>query len=323
MFGKLLVRNIPVAILEGLETLAGRHDRSTEAEARYAIRAHVEPFIMANERSARLVELSERLRSLLAQVNAVIYRSSFKPSHIAEAIGEAHAGPVEEWFTGENEPTFMQLETIADYLGCNKNWLKHGEGSVFPFKSERLPENAADAVCWLLDLNKPEKVSYLHLVREADETGALVIVKQYGDWYCESYLTTMHVSEVIGNGGETALSCFAVALELLFKYYAKAGGDVVIKSYLLPPADFSKLCSGQAHPLALIRGAAKEAPWWEDFWDVAQFQKQNYWSGWKAICGRIANVIELTPQLKKERDQIRSGDHLFLNSNLPAEHLEK
>ena len=135
MFGKLLIRNIPTAIIEGLEALAGRNDRSTEAEARNAIRAHVEPFVLANERSARLVALSTRLKGLLEQVNNVIRRAPFQPSHIAEAIGETQAGHVEEWFTGEREPQFTQLETIADYLGCNRDWLKHGDGAAFPSRT--------------------------------------------------------------------------------------------------------------------------------------------------------------------------------------------
>lgn len=310
MFGKIAIRNIPAAVWEGLEVLAGQHDRSIEAEARYALRSWVEPLMQRNERSARRTEVSARLRDLLDQVSKAIRGRPLKPSHIAQAIGEDYAEGVENWFTGEIEPSFKQLDAIAAYLGGASEWLKHGDRQMFSVESERIPEDPAEGTTWLLDLGEAEKVTYLHLVREADETGSLLIVKQYGDWRCKTYTTPYHVSEEIGAGGESSLACLSVVLELLYKHYVKAGG-LTIKSYLLPKEKFRILCEGQTHPLMILREGAGEAPWWEDFWDVEQFRKQDYWPGWKSVCERIYRVVEQKPYLQEKRDLIRSGKHSF------------
>lgn len=311
MFGKIAIRNIPTAIWEGLETLASQHDRSTEAEARHALRTWVEPLMHRNERSARRVEVSARLRDLLEQVNKAIHGSAIKPSHIAQEIGESKAENAEKWFTGEEEPSFKQLEAVASYLGGSSAWLQHGDRQMFDVESTRIPERATEGVTWLLDLDREEQIRYLHIVRENDETGSLVIIKQYNDWRCKIYTTPYHISEVIGAGGEASLANLSVIFELLYEYYTKRGGSATIKSYLVSKEDFKKLIEGKSHPLSIIRNN-NDIPWWEDFWDITQFRKQGYWSGWKSVCERIYRVIELKPPLQEERELIKSGQHPLL-----------
>jgi plasmid stability protein len=51
MFSKIAIRNIPSQIFRALETLADLHDRSTEAEARQALRAWVEPLLVLQHAS--------------------------------------------------------------------------------------------------------------------------------------------------------------------------------------------------------------------------------------------------------------------------------
>lgn len=90
MFSKLAVRNIPNHIFSALENLAISHDRSTEAEARHAIRSWVEPALYSHERNARCASIAERLGRLLEQLNEAS-STQVKPSHIALAIGEPKA----------------------------------------------------------------------------------------------------------------------------------------------------------------------------------------------------------------------------------------
>src|SRR5690242_15131596 len=105
MFDRLTIRAIPTQVASALTALATRHDRSIESEARFALRSWAEPMLRADERSARLVEVSGRLRELLDQVNEARSASPLRPSHIAFGIGESHAEPAEKWFTGELEPS--------------------------------------------------------------------------------------------------------------------------------------------------------------------------------------------------------------------------
>lgn len=312
MFGKIAIRNIPSAVWEGLETLAGQHDRSTEAEARYALRSWVEPLLQRNERSARCAEVSARMRDLLDQVNGTRHGRLIKPSHIAQAIGEDFAEAVENWFTGELEPSFRQLDSIAAYLGGAVSWLQHGDGAMFPVEYERIPENPTEGVLWLLDSGASERPTHLYFVRQNDEAGSLAIIKQYSDWRCKTYTTPYHISEVIGAGGEASLANLSVLWHLLYKHYTKGGVGLTVKSYLLSESGFRSLHEGKIHPLTILRDSGNDRPWWEDFWDVEQFLKQDYWPGWKSVCARIRRVVELKPRQKEEDELIRLGKHPFL-----------
>lgn len=312
MFNKIAIRNIPAAIWDGLVGLANQHERSTEAEARYAIKSWVEPHLRDDGRTARRVEVSARLRDLLEQVVETRNGRALKPSHIAEAIAESHAEAVEAWFSGEKEPSFKQLEAIASYLGGSPEWLKHGDRQMFTVETARIPENPTQAMSWLLDLDSTEKVTFLHLVRTADETGSFVVVKQYGELHCKTVITPYHLSEEIGAGGEAALAHLAVIFELLYRYYVKAGDRLMVKSYLMPKEDFQKLCSGKVHPLIPLRSGGWAALWWEDFWDEKQFPEQDYWPGWISLCERIEQVVGLKQHLCEEKELIRSGQHPLL-----------
>ena len=150
MFSKIAIRNIPNQIFRALETLADLHDRSTEAEARQALRAWVDPLLVQDSRNTRRKEVAERLNRMLTQVNAGRRGTKLTPSHIAEAIKEERAEDVEDWFLGEKEPSFSQLSAIASFLGVDSDWLKHGDKALYPPEYERLSENPFEAVDWLL-----------------------------------------------------------------------------------------------------------------------------------------------------------------------------
>jgi antitoxin FitA len=315
MFGKITIRNLSEDVLASLGTLAERNDRSIEAEARFALRTHVQPIMQHEIRSMRLAEVGTRLTDVLDKVNRVRAARLQKPSHIAKAIGEERVYDVEEWFVGRCEPTFTQLEKIADYLGCSREWLQHGDGKMFDIQSQRLEENPANAVTQLLDLNQDEskRVRFLHLIRENDESGSLVIVKQYESWHCTVWNTPIHVSEAIGAGGERALANLSVTLQLLYGYYTSSHPKgLVIKSYLLPRENCEALRGGTVHPLASLE-FGDERPWWEDIWDEEQYSSHSdYWHGWRKLCVRIAKAVSFYDSLNMDRQRIASGQHPLL-----------
>ena len=316
MFGKISIRNIPIEIWSGLEVLAKKNERSTEAEARYALRSWVTPEIQRNERSARRNEVSTRLREALDKINQVPGSLGIKPSHIAQEIDEDYAEKVENWFTGEEEPPLKKLEAIANYLGCSSPWLIHGGNHIFTVKSAGrsvIPDDPAKCVAWLVDLNEKEKVEHLYLVREANEAGVLMVVKKYKKWHCKTYITAYHVSEVTGNGGKSALAHFSVSLELLYNLKNMPS----VTSHLLSPAEFKALYEGSIHPLVLLNHSNKST-WWEDFWDESQFIKCEYWQGWKAVCEATFKSVQRTKHLQEIRDLIREGQY-----KLPTDEQQK
>jgi plasmid stability protein len=327
MFDRITIRAIPRDIANALTALATRQDRSVEAEARFALKSHTDPVLMHEERSARRAEVSGRLRELTDRVNEARSVSPFRPSHIALAIGEDHAEPVEKWFTGELEPSFSQLARVAEYLGGNVQWLQHGDGQPFTVHyGTRMPEDPGAGVQWLLDIEDgTPKVDHLRLVRSGDKTGKLAIIKQYRPHHCKTYTTPYHISEEIGAGGESSLTWLSLIFNLLYKYYTHSGKPLlnesriptglVISSYILPDSGFTTLTSGRAHPLAVLRDAQSQ-PWWEDIWDPDQYGKDQsaiYWPGWRALCERIYQVVEHDPRRHEILDLINSGNHPLLS----------
>ncbi|MFD1841714.1 FitA-like ribbon-helix-helix domain-containing protein [Paracidovorax cattleyae] len=311
MFSKIAIRNIPSQIFRALETLADLHDRSTEAEARQALRAWVDPLLVQDGRNTRRKEVAERLNRMLTQVNAGRRGPKLTPSHIAEAIQEERAEDVEDWFLGEKEPSFSQLSAIAIFLGVDSDWLKHGDKALYPPEYERLSENPFEAVDWLLrwDLANGQSdgtLKTLHLIRAANPTGGLYIVKESDKGYFRTFYTPIHVSEEIGAGGEASLAALIVTLELLYKRYTAMGSGIMVLGYQLRPDDIEQLTKGNTHPGSLLKEESRSM-WWEDIWDREMAPKHHYWPGWKSLYERIERVISARTHLNELRTQIRQG----------------
>ena len=311
MFNKIAIRNIPSQIFRALETLADLHDRSTEAEARQALRAWVEPSLVQESRNTRRKGVAERLNRMLTQVNAGRRATKLTTSHIAEAIKEERAEDVEDWFLGEKEPSFSQLSAIAKFLGVDPDWLKHGDKALYPPEYERLSENPFEAVDWLLSWNpatgaSDSKVKLLHLIRADNPTGGLYIVKESDEGHLLTFYTSIHISEEIGAGGEASLAALFVTLELLYKRYTRSGNGVMVLGYQLRPDDIAQLTNGNTHPGSLLKEGARSM-WWEDIWDSEMAPKHNYWPGWKSLYERIERVISARTHLNELRSQIRQG----------------
>jgi len=174
--GKITVRNLPSEVLNALSQLAERHDRSLEAEARQAIRAWVQPQIAGEERNTRVTLIGQRLRYLQTEISELRPSKVATPSRLAEALGWTHAGNVERWFAGEEEPSLTELSQIADLLGCKKDWLLHGEGSPYSSVYTRIPEDAFLGSDWLLAPSESGESPKIHLIRNKSESGEFAFV---------------------------------------------------------------------------------------------------------------------------------------------------
>ncbi len=238
-------------------------------------------------------------------------------------IKEERAGEVEDWFLGEKEPSFAQLEAIASFLGVNSEWLKHGDKTLYPPEYHRLSENPFEAVDWLLtwndttDASSDGTVKTLHLIRADNDTGGLYIVKESDQGHFRTFYTPIHVSEAIGAGGEASLAALFVTLELLYKRYTKMGSDIMVLGYQLRPNDITQLTGGNTHPGVLLKEASRSM-WWEDLWDRKMAPHHNYFPGWQSLYERIDRVISGKASLNKIRTQIRQGE----TATMPQEEVQ-
>lgn len=263
---KILVRNIPINHWEALETLAAKHDRSLEAEARQAFSAWVQPVLISKEKCTRTQDLSKRLQHLLEQANAERQGPPLRPSNIAQIIGEQSAGPTEKWFLGEEEPSFAQLIAIGRELGASNSWLLHGIGSAYPVVYESPPKYSDEVAKWLClweenTLEDPKTATEIHFVEEENKPGRLVIVRLSEKRHPRICILPFNESEAAKNQS-IPFTYFADALTLLPKY-STDGSKVIITGRLLKTAEFLALTNGNTHPDNLLKNSTKLL-WWKE-----------------------------------------------------------
>lgn len=300
---------IPSELKEKIELVARDNNRSINAEITFRLYNSLslsqgklqegmqvlEELLLYKEPTARRKIIHERLGLCLKQINAAGF--DIKPDRIAKAIGEEYAEPMEKIFGGLQEPSFTQLEKIAQYLNIVSDWLLFGEKSMFDVKYIRLPRSTKTSAAWLLnqdteldesnnsiDQINNKKLLSLYFIR--NDSGDLVIVKRYEDWYCAVFTTPYSVSESIGATGEADL----VGLFSVWKLLYQTSNNVSIQSYILNQESFNALTSGVEHPLSILKKYSAK-PWWEDIWDIKNYKAKEYWSGWSSLCERINRIV--------------------------------
>lgn len=141
------------------------------------------------------------------------------------------------------------------------------------------------------------------------QEGELAFVKELGDRRCKTFITSYHVSEVIGSGGEGKLSELWVILQLLYLRFINKNPSpgFHVTSYLMSPPDFQLLLTGNFHVRPLLKRSQRR-PWWEDIWDPQVTDKHDYWPGWASLCRRIERVVEGRPYLVEQREAIVAQD---------------
>ncbi|WP_305840177.1 FitA-like ribbon-helix-helix domain-containing protein [Photobacterium leiognathi] len=203
MFGRLTIRNLKIEILDRLNEFASTNERSVEAEVRYALARWTESSsskINVDEQYRK--NISERLIFLMQQKNNFL-NSSLKASHVAERLGCAKGSIVDQWISGEVEPTFEELDKLADYFSANPKWLKHGEGSPFNKKYERIPEQPQEAIKWLLKEERYRDLKKIVFIRCS--SGSIYLVKIYNNERTIVYTTPYVLDNSVGNGGFNAM----------------------------------------------------------------------------------------------------------------------
>ncbi|GAB3383928.1 FitA-like ribbon-helix-helix domain-containing protein [Azotobacter armeniacus] len=307
--GKVTVRNLPAEVISALGRLAEQHDRSLEAEARQAIRAWVQPQIESEKRTSRAVSVGQRLRYLQNEIGELRTSKAATPSRLAEAMGWSHAEKIESWLAGDEEPSFDELTQISALVGCQRDWLVHGEGNPYSPVYTRIPEDAFAGSDWLLSPAEAGENPKIYLVRSRSKAGEFAFVKRFSDWSAQAFSTPYHISDVIGAGGESSLASLSLVLQGLYKRWTgRDSNDVWVEGYLVDESSYSSLLAGKRHPMNILQHEEKSC-WWEDFWDENQFRKQEYWPGWKSITERIFQVVEGRPSLKKQREQLNGTPH--------------
>lgn len=307
---KISVRNIPEEIYAALEALANVNLRSVEAQVRYCIQQCVQSEEDKKTGSELYrADISKRLIKLLNDANKINKKySKLEPTHIAEEMNYENVGTVTDWFSGDVLPSLSELKELSKIFGCSSNWLIHGDLPVYPQRAGvDLHTYGRYAV---RELSTPDeqgnKVKAIHLVREDDETGSLLIIREFeGTRNVDHFWPGIHISEANGSGGEAKLAAFFVTLRALYK---APGNMPWSKGYIMQKGLYEELCEEkQQHPLTILKTSrTKESVWWEDIWDKNQNSRhKEYWKGERLIATKTQRHVNSTPNLITEIEAIK------------------
>ncbi|HDR1453411.1 TPA: helix-turn-helix transcriptional regulator [Pasteurella multocida] len=297
------IRGLPENIIEQLQKIAEKNERSLEAEARYLIQQWC--FLQNTQQGIQnvsfLSEISKRLYTALNNANQVnVNEMTF--SQLAEKMNVS-INDINAWFLAKKEIPFFHLDALSQLFGCNAQWLKHGVGAaynqiVYNIFTQHPLLFAKEFLSTKLD---GKLVYKLHVILNED-TGYVYIIQEFKD----SNITYTYVSSSFSFKGEYGSSGFDNTARFVLMLLAldKIKTPVIIKGYLIKDKFANPLFNSQEkHPLLFKRDAIV-SPWNEGIIDPDY--PMSYWSGYKTIQQSIHKHIEndlLLNQYKKDIKQ--------------------
>jgi len=325
----ITIRGLTEETVEALKWLAESRDRTMEGEVRTALKAWIESGQSANVENTnqtpqRFVETAERinlalkLASLTSSPSGAEKKKGFTGAHLAEGIGESYEQPVYDWLSGKSEPSFSELERIADWCAVDPDWMKTGTGTPYTVENIRVPEHPFYGAFWLLKMREEEpipKVKRLHFLRREGPRGELMIVRQYDNGF-DVYGTPYVVSDDTGSGGRASLESLCKIWRVLYAIYtSKPAGKfsgLLITGHIVRDEIWDQLSSGYENPDYLIRKFGGNTPWWEDIWDnsmLAKHTEDSYWPGYLSLASSLQSSIQKDdPELSKKVTDLKYAD---------------
>lgn len=283
--------------------------RSINAEAQYRLEKSFEgqegsyieaiddlkSFFDAHLRSDYLVALADKLSFILSEAQAVDSFNTPSISRVAEALSYDNVVTIEDWFKGRKEPSFGELKKLAEYFGCQADWLIHDENK--PFKKElfEFGSDIEDNVRRLLNADNKSEVRSLWFARNNTENGELVIIKHYNSWHGSILNTRVHVSDKVGVGGSEERALLSLTLKYLCKHHISK-----TKGAIISELDYNELIWAKQNPIKIINKYSRSR-WVEDIWNSSMYlEKANsYWKGWHEMCMSNALYIRRNERLSK------------------------
>lgn len=253
----------------------------------------IENFLQARTPTQRKKDVAERLIFLFNEIKKSKFFNELTIAELAYKIDENSADSAESWFKAEMEPTFNQLEKIADFLSANSNWLLFGKEKPFKVESFRFDEDLDKDLKWLLTPNpkkaflKDHSVQEVKLLRSLNAEGSLLIAKLYSNHYLECFHTPYHISEVNGVGGYNSLLYLCLFFKTLKKYHGSLRHPSIY-SFVISEELTNQIWSEEVHPLPLI-DQLHQIPWMDDLADKLPERSLDefYWQGFDLLRSRL------------------------------------
>jgi len=300
---------IPAELKALISEAAQVSGRSINAEAQYRLEASfksnegsysealskLKEFFDAHLRSEHLMSLAHKLNFILSEAQAVDSFNTPSISRVAEAFSYDNVITVEEWFEGRKEPSFEELSKLAEYFGCQKSWLIHGEGKPFKKENFKFGFDIKDNAERLLESCNEREVKSLWFARNNTVYGELVIIKHYDSWRGSVLNPRIHLFDGIGLGDTKEKALLTLTLEYLYKHY-----PLKIKGALVSESDFNELIWVEQNPIKIIDKYSHNT-WVEAIWDESTYLKKDnsYWKGWHEMCLSNAHTIKRKDFLSK------------------------
>ena len=200
------------------------------------------------------IEVAVRIADYMERVREA---HDWQTSKFAECLGYSSSEVMDRMLYGETYHRWEELEDFCRRAELSPQWLKHGERGPFRvvkgFQLEELDRlsDAEGAGDWRVSV-----------VRSDCERGQVAIVVEKNPLVWKTHALAIHLSEINGAGGQSALVAFFRMLTSLLDVW-----KLQSLGYTIGSAEFGSLVSGEAFPGKVMQGKVTDY-WIDDFIDL-------------------------------------------------------
>ena len=197
----------------------------------------------------------------MAEALKLLNSGRFQPytvSDLAQFLDLKRVSELEEFITGQREPSFEFLELFAFKLGLNYEWLTSGHSS--PYRTTVKHLHFPEDYLGMIEEQSPESI---YFVKCRDECCKMFIVLKHSDLKYSICPMVWHISGHVGAGGSRQLYSFYKMLQRLHEnnFYSRCYGVV------LDEKEFHNLLNGDVFPRTVLRRRNIDY-WFDDFSDI-------------------------------------------------------
>lgn len=228
-------------------------------------------------------EFSKRLDYILTMVNMsnAFHGKKYDGQRLARDMGLNSYNEIKKYYIENEEPDFTFIDRVAEFIGCNKEWLATGEGE--PFKSDIEYEFNPYALSSYIDEIIDEViVLYVLISDEADPN--LTFVFKFNDLKYKSYPSYYPLSGCIGASGKRQIFN-------LYRLMKEIPRSQIIRTIKIEKEVMDDIILGKKYPGVVTDNKYKNMPcYWDDFKDFAFRTPKEYqqWYGEEfVICQNI------------------------------------
>ncbi|CAN5156160.1 hypothetical protein BH10PSE4_BH10PSE4_46710 [soil metagenome] len=243
--------------LHAWDWIEARLERCPEIAVAYGLTAY-SPSIAP---SPAMEKIGRRFDAAIGLINAGRRPDdALEHAEIAHFLGRTDWRDLERISAGVSSADLRELESLAEGLGLNPDWLIRGKDEPF-----RLDDGSQDARAQYdtLAALRPMRIVF---ARSRDWPQDTIVAAQRDDLRWWVFTRSHPTREDVGATGRHQIFDFCCLMRRLFRHFWLTGTQ--LQGTTISGDDYQSLIEGRAHPGAILRSPSNQS-WWQDLAEMA------------------------------------------------------